>query len=239
MLYILSDIHGNERRFESILQQIDLKKSDTLYVLGDVIDRHPGGISILRKIMAMPNAKMLLGNHEYMMLRALGAPYDNNIDTGTALPHWYRNGGQVTHDHFKRLRKVTRTRLLDYLQALPLEYDVQLSGKSYKLVHAAPSEDFSQNQDPRYLNPVHFAVWKRWEEEEFPKHDYTVIFGHTPTRHYQDCIPMEIWRKDGYIGIDCGSGYPEDKDSPNYPYGRLCCLRLDDGKVFYSQEEAL
>ena len=40
MIYVLSDIHGNERRFRSILEQIDLQPSDTLWVLGDVIDRH-------------------------------------------------------------------------------------------------------------------------------------------------------------------------------------------------------
>ena len=76
MVYVLSDIHGNERRFNSIMKQINLQHEDTLYVLGDVIDRHPGGIRLLRRIMAMPNAKMLLGNHEFMMLRALGCPYD-------------------------------------------------------------------------------------------------------------------------------------------------------------------
>ena len=72
LIYVMSDIHGNERRFNSIMKQIDLRPEDTLYVLGDVVDRHPGGIRILRRIMAMPNAKMILGNHEYMMLRALG-----------------------------------------------------------------------------------------------------------------------------------------------------------------------
>ena len=64
MIYVLSDIHGNERRFNSILKQINLQSEDTLYVLGDVIDRHPGGICILRRIMATPNMKMLLGHHE-------------------------------------------------------------------------------------------------------------------------------------------------------------------------------
>ena len=59
MVYVLSDIHGNERRFHSILKQINLQPEDTLYILGDVIDRHPDGIRILRKIMAMPNAKMI------------------------------------------------------------------------------------------------------------------------------------------------------------------------------------
>ena len=74
MHYILSDIHGNERRFLSILKQIDLKPEDTLYVLGDVIDRHPWGLRILRKLMAMPNARLILGNHEYMMLGPWGTP---------------------------------------------------------------------------------------------------------------------------------------------------------------------
>ena len=83
MIYVLADIHGNERRFNSVMKRIHLQAEDTLYVLGDVIDRHPGGIRILRKIMAMPNAKMILGNHEYMMLRALGCPYDDNWDDGT------------------------------------------------------------------------------------------------------------------------------------------------------------
>jgi serine/threonine protein phosphatase 1 len=231
MIYVLSDVHGNEQRFHSVLKQLQLKPTDTLYVLGDVIDRHPGGIRILRKIMAMPNARMLLGNHEYMMLRALGQPYDDNIDTGTALAHWYRNGGQVTHDHLKRLRKTTQAQIIDYLLSLPLQYDVRVNGTDYRLVHAAPAEDFQLNEDPRYLNPTHFAVWRRWEADQFPGHDYTVIFGHTPTRHYRDCAPMEIWRKDGYIGIDCGCGYPAGD-----PYGRLCCLRLDDGKIFYSEK---
>ena len=63
MLYVLSDIHGNERRFRSILKQIDLRPEDTLYVLGDVIDRHPGGLRILRQLMSLINVRMLLGNH--------------------------------------------------------------------------------------------------------------------------------------------------------------------------------
>lgn len=72
MTYVLSDIHGNLQRFESIMTQINLQTNDTLCVLGDVIDRYAGGIEILRQIMKMPNAKMLIGNHEYMMLNAIG-----------------------------------------------------------------------------------------------------------------------------------------------------------------------
>lgn len=75
MIYVLSDIHGRLDRFEKMLKKIDLQDSDTLYILGDVIDRGKDGIRILKKITEMPNAKMLLGNHEYMMMKALGFPY--------------------------------------------------------------------------------------------------------------------------------------------------------------------
>ena len=75
MTYVLSDIHGNMANFKSILKQIDLQPEDTLYVLGDVVDRYPDGIRIIRMIMSMPNVKMILGNHEYMMLKALTMPH--------------------------------------------------------------------------------------------------------------------------------------------------------------------
>lgn len=232
MVYVMSDIHGNERRFDSVMEQIGLRPEDTLYILGDVIDRHPGGIRILRRIMAMPNVKMLLGNHEYMMLRALGHPCDDNPDDGWALEHWYRNGGKVTHDHLKRIRRTLRQEIVEYLLGLPLSLEVEVGGRAYKLVHGAPAELY-RGAEPMYLNAVHYAVWKRLEPgDEFPGEE-TLIFGHTPTRHYQDNVPMELWYGEGRIGIDCGSGYPQEDES-----GRLACLRLDDGRVFYSEEDS-
>lgn len=229
MHYVLSDIHGNERRFLSVLKQIGLKEEDTLFVLGDVIDRHPGGIRILRRLMAMPNVKMLLGNHEYMLLRALGCPYDENTDDGGALAHWYRNGGKVTHDYLKRIRKTLRQEIFAYLLSLPLSLDVRVEGRDYKLVHAAPAEAY--DRDPKYKTAAHFAVWKRLEAEDPLPGGYTLIFGHTATRHFQPQLPMEIFFGEDRIGIDCGSGYPASTGG-----GRLACLRLEDGAVFYSEE---
>ena len=233
MIYVLSDIHGNQRRFASILRQIDLQQADTLYVLGDVIDRHPGGNQILRWIMRMPNVRMLLGNHEYMLLRALGFPYDDYADDGNAMAHWYRNGGQVTHDQLNRLEPELRREILEYLHSLPLHFDVEVNGICYKLVHGAPVECFDRN--PKYPTPTHYAVWKRWELTDAAPGDYTMIFGHTPTKYYRDVAPMEVWSDGSRIGIDCGSGYPEDPAEPISKYGRLACLRLDDGKIFYSE----
>ena len=49
--YVLSDIHGEADRFHAMLEEIRLSKDGTLYILDDVIDRGPAGISLLREIM--------------------------------------------------------------------------------------------------------------------------------------------------------------------------------------------
>ena len=44
MTYVMSDIQGHRRRFESVMEQICLQPEDALYILGDIIDRNPDGI---------------------------------------------------------------------------------------------------------------------------------------------------------------------------------------------------
>lgn len=113
MIYVLSDIHGRLDRFEKMLKKIDLQDGDTLYILGDVIDRGKDGIRILKKITEMPNVRMLLGNHEYMMMKALGFPYGGVSETADEsqsrlLMLWYRNGGEVTHNGWDALTEEYR-----------------------------------------------------------------------------------------------------------------------------------
>lgn len=227
MIYVTSDIHGNWQRFQSILDQIDLAPEDTLYILGDVIDRFPDGGRILRRIMKMPNARLLMGNHEWMMYTAL-CP-DREVpewEREENLEIWYQNGGGVTHNYLKHLRKDARRELLEYVRRLPLQVRIQVEGREYRLVHAAPVEWY-----PRYAgeygSPVEFAVWHRILQRPDPEEKYTLIVGHTPTAYLQADHPSQIWRGEGILDIDCGCGTR---------YGRLACLRLEDGEVFYSRD---
>lgn len=239
MTYAMSDIHGNLRRFRSVMAQINLQPEDTLYILGDVIDRYPHGIEILQELMSMPNVKLLLGNHEYMMLEALGVPYEEREPRRSLCSRvglWYDNGGEVTHDAFKCLDSSTQEQLVEYLKGLPVNLDIQVNGKKYKLVHAAPIEGYVENDDMHH-SAVHYAVWqrlRRWDTNPVPE---TLIFGHSATKHYQRCHPMKIYYGINMIGIDCGSGYPEPEEC-YWPQGRLACLRLEDMKEFYSDEGA-
>lgn len=248
MTYVMSDIHGNMRRFHSVLRQIDLKSEDTLYILGDVIDRHPHGIKILREIMAMPNVKMLLGNHEYMMLRAIGEPYDGPEDIRNREPDellrlWYRNGGEVTHQSWKHTRLTIRAEILDYLKSLPLNIDIVVGGEPYKLVHAASLDRYDDYVPDEYdrETQTHFAVWNRMASVDDVTPDrYTLVFGHTPTGNFMLDNPMSIWHEVHRIGIDCGAGHPDMQLVSWLPScGRLACIRLDDKKEFYSEEPGL
>ena len=62
--YVISDIHGEYEKFMELLEEIELEENDTLYVLGDVLDR--GEASDQNGIKADGNAKRHLSRSETM-----------------------------------------------------------------------------------------------------------------------------------------------------------------------------
>ncbi len=59
--YVISDIHGEYDMLMNLLEKISLQDSDTLYLLGDVVDRGTHPIKTLRNLMLMPNVICLVG----------------------------------------------------------------------------------------------------------------------------------------------------------------------------------
>ena len=66
MVYTVSDLHGDLIMYNHIVNQ--LKEDDTLYIVGDIIDRGNSGIAILQDVMKRPNVELLLGNHEWFLI---------------------------------------------------------------------------------------------------------------------------------------------------------------------------
>jgi hypothetical protein len=48
--HTVADIHGEADRFHAMLEKIRFSDEDTLYIIGDVIDRGPDGIKLLQEI---------------------------------------------------------------------------------------------------------------------------------------------------------------------------------------------
>ena len=67
MVYVTSDLHGYPlEKFLDFLNKAGFGEEDYLYILGDVIDRGPDGIKILKWMMSQHNVQLILGNHEAM-----------------------------------------------------------------------------------------------------------------------------------------------------------------------------
>ena len=136
MIYIMSDIHGLFRQFIRMLKHINFYDSDTLYILGDVIDRGTGGIAMLNYCKSKPNIHLLKGNHEDMMEKALTSEVYSDVNL------WYSNGGDVTDHTLMRQGKEVEEELLAYIKSLPLYFDITVKEQPYLLIHAGLSTPF-------------------------------------------------------------------------------------------------
>ena len=221
MTYVMSDIHGDLDKYRSIMDQINLKDTDHLYVLGDVIDRYPYGLDILYELRDMPNVTVLLGNHEKMCYEAMVSE-----DGSKMLPTWVKNGGQVTMNALFRMEKAEIEEIMDYIKKMPLTASVTVNDQEYLLLHSCPPHFYTGKTLTKEA-VWDFSLWTRVEPDDVMPDGRIFIFGHTPTECYQDKLPLSIYYGNGKIGIDCGSGN-------RHEVCRLACLRLEDMKEFYS-----
>ncbi|ABM38498.1 bis(5'nucleosyl)-tetraphosphatase, ApaH [Polaromonas naphthalenivorans CJ2] len=69
-LYCIGDLQGCSAPFHRLLEKIDFSPSrDTLYLLGDLVNRGPDSLGTLRSLMALGDAaQCLLGNHDLHLL---------------------------------------------------------------------------------------------------------------------------------------------------------------------------
>ena len=236
MTYVMSDIHGCYEKYRSMLETIEFAGDDTLYVLGDVLDRGPDGFKILLDMAARPNVIGLLGNHELLAAAVLPALL-RTVCQGEEQPlseteqeqmkEWIQNGGRGSILQFLQFDGEEMETVCEYLPELPAYEEVTVQGRQFVLVHAG-LEHFSASrplgeydlEDFLFCRPDPDAAY-------FP--DKTLVFGHTPTRLLYRQIgepeqPDRIFHRGTIIGVDCGCAYSG---------GRLGCLCLDTLEEFY------
>ena len=231
--YVISDIHGQYDMFMDLLYKISFSDKDTLYILGDIIDRGPHPIKTMRKLMEMPNVICLLGNHEYMALGCLEFLMNEITEKAIAdldgkklnnLVLWMRNGCSTTIKEFRELCREDQIDIIEYIKDFLIYEEVSVAGKDYLLVHAGlgnfrPGKDLEEYS----LNEL---VWDRTSYDiQYYQNKY-IVTGHTPTQIIKgNSKPGFIYRNKGNIAIDCGAFVPA---------GRLAALCLDSGEDFYS-----
>ena len=219
-VYAVGDVHGCSDRLREMHRQIAADRAlrpvrDTLIVhLGDYVDRGPDSAGTVELLMepfphtgggSGPRVVNLMGNHEEMMLTALG-----NAD---AAPMWLANGGDASLESWgvaprSRAREWTGAvppRHLAFLRGLPLMH----AAGGYLFVHAGLRPNTKLASQSR-LDML-------WMREPFLSFDgnfpAVVVHGHTPER-----APVVRHNR---IGIDTGA----------YMGGALTCVVLESDQI--------
>ena len=232
-VYVCSDIHGHEDLYRKMLEKIGFSSEDTLYVLGDVIDRGPQSISMLQDMMKRENVICLLGNHELMMYTYCRISREKDA--------WLLdcNGGLITKSEFSQLTIPKKKAVLDYLENMYLQVEVQAEGKKYLLSHS----DFLAEMGTLRWKDVDYedafgvvwnSPWRFWEHvplEKYASDGKWHIIGHVPVEMAGDQIrpgrPGEalIDEEHHLIDIDLGCArigrFAEDGKRRG-----LCCMNL-------------
>ncbi len=230
--YVMSDIHGEYDMFMELLKEINFKEDDTLYILGDILDRGPNPIKTILKLMEMPNVICMVGNHELMALECLEFLIQEitemsieNLDEEMLdnLVTWQYNGSKSTIDEFRTLDHEMQHSVIDFIKEFLIYEEVTVAGNDYLLVHGGLGGFYPGKDIEDYS--LKELIWDRAEYDIQYYPDVYVVTGHTPTQEIiGNSKPGYIFKGNNHIAIDCGC---------NRPDGRLGCIRLDDMKEFY------
>ena len=145
MIYAVSDLHGCYEKYIKMLEKIQFRETDTLYVLGDVVDRGDGGIKILLDMIQRKNVIPLRGNHDYLaycLLKNLSQPLQkqDTHEIQNLYQSWFYDGGYPTYTAFVKLPPEKQKMLLAYLNVFLLYDEVKVKDKRFFLSHTVPEK---------------------------------------------------------------------------------------------------
>lgn len=131
-IYLVGDIQGCDAALGALLEKIAFSPSrDTLYCLGDLVNRGPDSLAVLRRLMALGgSAPCILGNHDLHLLAvAAGVRKPGRLDTLQGI-----------------LQAPDQVALQDWLRFQPLARSLHHAGQNYLLVHAGVLPQWSAAQ---------------------------------------------------------------------------------------------
>ncbi len=224
MTYVMSDLHRCYDKYAQMLEKIGFGEGDTLYILGDVIDRGPDGIRILLDMMGRKNVIPVIGNHESLALSSFKLIRDGaseeKLRKKRAYCLWMLSDGEPTAAAFRGLPKETRAALVEYIESFSVYEEITVDGRRFHLSHTLP--DYRPGLDIHDVTLREFL----WGEPDYTQSygdNARFITGHTPTNVINPDSFGKIWQGNNHIAIDCAAAWG----------GRLGCLCLDTMEEYY------
>lgn len=202
----IGDIHGCGVALRRLLATVDVQSSDTLVVLGDVVDRGPDTRDVVEQLLELRDRCRLVlieGNHEEMMLDAL---------SGGDVAGWLPFGGHETLESYGGSVEGVPESHREFLGTGLAYWETdEMIFVHANLEAGVPLSD----QQPAWLR------WTHLDGSELPHPSgKRVVCGHTPQ---SSGLPLVF---DGWLCLDtlCWAG------------GFLTCVDLGSNEIWQAQE---
>ncbi len=191
---VIGDVHGHYESLVTLLELIAPTSDEPIYFLGDLIDRGPDSAKVV-ELVKTHKYHCLLGNHEQMLLEAIGK---QGIAT-ELFQAWLQCGGKATLDSYQL--RIPQDHI-EWMKTLPWYLDL---GDVW-LVHAGVHPDMSLAEQ----TPDQFC-WIRDQFHSCPHpyfQDKLIIVGHTITFTFPGVQPGDLVAGMGWLNIDTGAYHP-------------------------------
>jgi serine/threonine protein phosphatase 1 len=211
----ISDIHGCLKTFRALVEEkVQLTTGDTLYLLGDYIDRGPNSKGVIDYILELQGTgyqvKCLTGNHEKMLLDALKDRAKRDL--------FLRNGGKQTMESYGlTFSEILLHPHLKFYNSL--KYFIET--EDYILVHAG----LNFRKDNPFLDTDSML----WIRDWYNRMDKTkldgkiIVHGHTPQSVDKIKKLHENMATNQYMNIDVGC----------FRYDVMCALDLTNRELYF------
>ena len=223
MIYAMSDLHGCYDKYKKMLEKINLSENDTLYILGDIVDRGKDGIKIILDMMSRRNVVPLLGNHDFTAYSVLKHSHNKKKPDWLedVRKDWLTDGGMPTEKAFMELEKNEQEAVLEYITDFSIYETVEIGDNSFILTHAG-IDNFIQGKELHEYELYDF-ITGRMNYNKVYFDDFYLVSGHTPTGLIDKAYDGKIYRKNNHIAIDCGVAFERP----------LACICIDTLEEFY------
>ena len=169
-VWVIGDIHGHLETFEALIERLNLSKGsqpiyqkknprkywpsplgDHVICLGDLIDRGPDSLGVLKLVEGSENIHSIRGNHDEMLRLSVSPKH------GKMMKSWLKYGGVNTLQSFSddpdEQIEIARG-WLPFIESLPTE----LVLRDYRLVHGgynlSKSLEEQNNQDRMWSRTI-------------------------------------------------------------------------------------
>ena len=229
MTYVVSNLYGRLEKYEKLVKKINLKESDVLYILGNIVDFGEDSIKLVNEISAEYNVYTVLGEHDYKaylllsefdrIIREGGAP---SVNFSKEMIEWAQNGGQATLEAFKNADTDEKEGFLDYLSDLPVFEEVTTtSGKEFVLT-CRGIDNFNKNTD-LYDYELDDFINGYLDIEKVYYSDKTMVVGYLDYEHTPAGRSGRINAKNNNIALACDMSENDD----------VVCFCLETNDEYY------